>query len=121
MTPQVGWDIYKSLSAYPTSADCGWLVQFGVYNFTGEDRFRFSLVRQFNTADPENDEYLQLELLLHAEPLPELIQLGRAHEWSFEFPSIEAFFAAWEGREDFRRIMSLRPVEWEADISLDET
>ena len=54
-------DVFEEMCQIPLDED--WLLfETGIYTFTGEPQFYFSLVRQFPHEDEENDEYYQLHL-----------------------------------------------------------
>lgn len=69
------------------------LWETGTYNFTGEDLFSCSFVRQF--VIDRNDEYdhmEQLHLIIYFKPSKELNKLNR-EIWTYEFDDdFEAFF-----------------------------
>ena len=54
-------DTFEEMCQIPYEEDL-LLFETGTYDFTGEQQFYFSLVRQFPHEDEENDEYYQLHV-----------------------------------------------------------
>ncbi len=54
-------DTFEEMCHIPLEEDL-LLFETGTYDFTGEQQFYFSLVRQFPHEDEDNDEYYQLHV-----------------------------------------------------------
>ena len=121
LTPRDAWAVYRRFSGTRCSADSGWLVQYGVYDFSGRDMFQFSLVRQLNTLETWNDEFVQIELLLDHVPTPTLIELGSWNRWSSDEPTLAAFFAACEADRGVNAILADPSREWKWRLRSEET
>lgn len=120
LTPAMAWEAYKRLAVHPCFADCGWLVQYGVYSSSPEE-FHFSLVRQFETLQHWNDELVQVDLRLVHSAIPTLARLRNWDMWSFKYPTPQTFFAACEQRDAFCEILGNRSLEWKWDVRCNET
>ena len=121
LTPRDAWDAYRRFSGTRCFADSGWLVQYGVFDFSGRDMFQFSLVRQLNTLETWNDEFVQIELLLDHVPTTALIELGSWNRWSFDEPTLAAFFAACEADRGVNAILADPSREWKWRLRSEET
>ena len=78
-------DAFRQMCAEDVGDPDDLLFETGVYRFTGEKKFHFSLVRQFKFMDA--DEYVQLRLDITAEPpkafvLP-VIHWGKVDDGTF--------------------------------------
>lgn len=122
VTPAVAWKVYTRQVRVPCFADCGWLVQYGVYGWNGApETFQFSLVRQTLGLEHWNDEFYQVELRLHHPPTPELRALKPWDDWSFEYSSPDAFFKACAARPGVARLLSDNGSGWTWEVDLNET
>lgn len=121
LTPRAAWDIYKHRAADQSICSCGWLVEYGIYSFRGREEFSISFVRQFNALEAWNNEYIQLSIVLHHTPTKELVALGRQNLWSFEYPTLTAFFSEIEARQDMQIILSQSSDGWDFELSCEET
>lgn len=122
ITPRQAWDAYVCATSRRSFADAGWLVQFGIYAWSGGPRkFEFSLVRQFRTLQTWNDEYVQLNLNLSHEPTPALAALGDWNQWSFNYASPAEFFRACERVPSVGAVLLDQSSGWTWDLACEET
>lgn len=63
-------------------------LETGNYDFSGENEFYFSLVRQYK-ANPNDDEYIQVHMDIIFEPIK---AVSSSQIWSDEFDNYEDFF-----------------------------
>lgn len=98
----LAWRVFREFAAVPVEcADDALLFQCGVYRLTGRERFHFGFVRQFTfEEDGEYDHMEQLDCTILFEPDAELRQL-ETNLWSYDFDTVEAFFAAVEALPEF--------------------
>jgi len=109
------WEAFKDF-AHVDVTDCPeleLLVEWGVYNFhLGRDTFQLGFVRQFSME--EDGEYAgmeQLHCIFFFEPTPEL-ELLQGNMWSFNYPTLDSFFAEVEMRDAFKLASTTyRPIE----------
>ena len=120
-SPAQAWEVYGRSMKCRCFSTNGWLVQFGVYAFDGPGRFQFSLVRQFESLQSWNDEYVQLDLIVHHEPTDALRRLGRWSTWSFEDSSLSAFRERCQRHELVREILADTSRQWRWEILCEET
>lgn len=104
-------DAFRQMCAEDVGDPDDLLFETGVYNFTGEKKFHFSLVRQFQFLD--NDEYVQLRLDITAEPthafvLP-VIHWGKADD---------AFFNSVRNSRGYKM---LKDVPFQVEVRVEET
>lgn len=113
--PAVGWSVFKNFVIKEVQAPGdGVLWQIGSYNFTGKQLCHFDFVRQFEIHDEgEFDHYEQLHLEFTAVPTPELANIER-NDWSFDFPSLPAYFDHVEQRDEFKKALAHRA--WQARV-----
>lgn len=118
--PVVAWNIFKEFSKVKVDcADDSLLFQCGVYNFTGEDLFHWSLVRQFSfEKHGEYDHMEQLECVIYYAPCLELKNI-ETNLWSSDCDSIDDFFKRVENLKEFQIIFKdYKPLK--ADIQQEE-
>lgn len=67
----------------PVPDSDGLLYQYGVYGFTGQDRFHLDLTRQFETVGDadEHQGFVQFHCTMLYPPDPRLRALGRHSQW----------------------------------------
>ena len=120
-SPLSAWEVYKGFPRVKCFADCGWLVRYGVYSYTGEEAFHSSLVRQLNGLETWNDEFYQVELSMLHPPTPALVALESWNHWSFDHPSLSDFFTACESHPGVMQMLAHRSTKWKLKVNLDET
>lgn len=111
--PAAAWEAFKAFGrGLETSHDgrdrIGLLVQFGTYDFSGQPRFYFDPLCQFELSD-QDDEFLgyeQLHCELSCAPTPATAGI-QANLWSFDFADVEAYYSAVEAMPEFRVAMAL--------------
>lgn len=94
--------MFKRFAAVPVEGvEDGILWQVGCYDFTGRKLCYLDYVRQFSFSEGgEHDHMEQLHLEFTCEPTPALLRLER-NQWSFDYPSLDAFFRAVESFPEF--------------------
>lgn len=111
--PTAAWEAFKAFgrgleTSHDGSDRIGLLVQFGTYDFSGQPRFYFDPLCQFELTD-QDDEFIgyeQLHCKLSCAPTP--ITTGiEANLWSFDFVDIETYYQAVEAMPEFRVAMAL--------------
>lgn len=117
--PRTAWLVYVESMRDKSWLTNGWLVEFGVYDFSGANAFHFDLVRQFATLETWNDEYLQLRLELRHPVTPDLVALGQRHQWSNRAGSLDV--KQLEGQPDLGALLASASTQWVAEITLKET
>jgi hypothetical protein len=115
--PQVAatWSVFRSFMTEPVdSASDGVLVQAGIYDWDGPDRYVFDFLRQVEVLDEDNehDHYEQLHCEFQFEPSDQLRAFGTFEEWWFQGDeiSLDAFMDAIEGRPEFAAVIELSPT-----------
>lgn len=105
--PRTAWDIFKAFSKVRVDcADDSLLFQCGIYDFTGEKLFHWSLVRQFSLErHGEYDRMEQLECVLYYNPRPQLENV-EASLWSSDCDSLEEFFYGVERIKGFQAVLN---------------
>jgi len=121
VTTATAWDVYKRFSRVSCFADSGWLVQGGVYGFTGKEAYHFSLVRQIEALEHWNDEFYQVELLLLHSPTQELREIMNFGMWSFDHATMDEFFTWCESRPEVRKVLNSRGDGWSWRVGVSET
>ena len=93
----------------------GLLYQFGLFKFSGDERFHLDLVRQFEVLDgDEHDHYMQFHCELIFDPTPEMRTLGRFHDWYFysgDSPGPAGWLASIRGRQEWTVLPRAQPLE----------
>jgi len=79
------------------------LFQVGTYDFTGEPLFYFNPLCQFEImdSDGEHDRFEQLHCEMTCLPGDDLSGI-EASLWSFNYPTVDAFFSAAESLPAFK-------------------
>lgn len=121
LSPRDAWRVYRESMARRCFTDLGWLVQYGVYSFTGPELFTFSLVRRLNTLETWNDDFFQVDLRVEHQPTEPLRRLGEWHCWSFDFPSPQAFADHCEPMAGVRTGLADTSAEWKWRVDCQET
>lgn len=101
---KIGWETFKEMSKY--LFDCSeddLLFETGVYDFSDEELFYFSLIRQFTIdVDGEYDYMEQLHMEFTYRPEAELKALTETI-WTYDFDdNFERFLEAVEQSEAFQ-------------------
>lgn len=99
----VAWNSFKEFSKQQFNVmDDALLWEAGIYDFTGEDLFYYSMSRQFSiepTGDSEGIE--QLHFVIYFKPNEELKKLHNTI-WTYDFnDNFEKFFQTIESKESF--------------------
>ena len=93
----------------------GLLYQYGLFNFSGTERFHLDLVRQFEVLDgDEHDHYVQFHCELIFDPTAELRRLGGFDDWYFyggDSPAPGGWLASIRGRQEWMVLPSKEPLE----------
>ena len=92
-------------------------LETGNYDFSGEDEFYFSLIRQYK-ANPSADEYIQVHMDIVFDPIKVISQ---SQIWSDEFDNNEEFFNAVKSSELLNYINDNHLTPKRIDIYADET
>ncbi len=92
-------------------------LETGNYDFSGEDEFYFSLIRQYK-ANPSADEYIQVHMDIVFDPIKVISQ---SQIWSDEFDNNEEFFNAVKSSELLNYINDNNLNPKRIDIYADET
>lgn len=95
------WEAFTAFARVPVEGnpDHQLLVQWGTYDFYLNRRtFQLNFTRQFD--DPESDEYIQVSCTLFFELSADLAPL-EGNMWSFDYATIDEFFAAIESLDVF--------------------
>lgn len=92
-------------------------LETGNYDFSGENNFYFSLVRQYK-ANPNDDEYIQIHMDVIFNPIT--ID-NQSQIWSDEFDNIKKFFNAVKSSEILKHICNNNLKPKRIDIYADET
>lgn len=117
MTPNEAWKLFQHHARHRSFCSCGWLTQYGHY---GEDTFTFSLVRQFDTLETWNDEYMQLLLELKHPVTPQFQALKSWNHWSSDYPDLPQYFRAVEANPGVQLVLA-NDAPWEYELRLEET
>jgi hypothetical protein len=111
--PLLTWEIFKQFVQLPIS-DHGVtemvLFECGVVNFTGEDLFNLSFVRQyeFSDSDGEYDRMEQVHCELQSLPTVELNRI-QTNLWAEDCASLQDFFRQVESLHEFQVAVKHRP------------
>ena len=92
-------------------------LETGNYDFSGENEFYFSLVRQYK-ANPNDDEYIQVHMDIVFEPITIKSQ---SQIWSDEFDNNNEFFDAVKSSNLLKHINDNNIFPKRIDIYADET
>ncbi len=98
VAPAAAWAAFKAYGREVAARPgVGLLFQVGTYSFTGEPLFYFDPVAQFEVVghDGEHEGFEQVHCELSRPSSPELDGL-EANLWSYDFPSVDAFYKAVE-------------------------
>ena len=114
------WSVFGDFVAEPfdTESD-GVLVQGGVYDFDGPERYYFDFVRQVQRHG--EDEYVQIHCEFQFAITPELAALGEFNDWWFadEGRDAASFLTEMRARPEFEAVANLEPTA--AAIYVEET
>ncbi|UZE97211.1 hypothetical protein [Alkalimarinus alittae] len=113
--PLVAFGAFKEFCSLPVECmEDDVLLQFGVFDFTGESLFYLDFVRQF--CIEENGEYSHMEQL-HVEftckPAVMLANL-EASLWAEEYPSLEKYFEHVQALDVFKKVEQAE--SWNVEI-----
>lgn len=92
-------------------------LETGNYDFSGENEFYFSLVRQYK-ANPNGDEYIQVHMDIIFEPIK---AVSSSQIWSDEFDNYEDFFKEINASEILKYINDNNLKPKRIDFYADET
>jgi hypothetical protein len=107
----LAWRVFKTFAAIPVEcAGDALLFQCGTFTLSGAPLFNVDFTRQFvHEVDGEYDHMEQLHCTIYCEPLEELGEV-KTNLWSYDFPSLEEFFAAVEALPEFQLPMTVQAV-----------
>jgi len=117
--PALAWSVFKTFASEPVEGvDDGFLWELGCYDFTGEKLCYLDFVRQFTFyEDGEYDHMEQLHIEFTAPPSSELLTLSR-NRWSFDYPSLSAYFEDVEDFPEFHKALEQTP--WKVIVRQEE-
>lgn len=107
------WEAFKCFGREVAGQEgVGLLFQVGTFNFSGEPLFYFDPVAQFETKDDEgeHDHYEQTHCELTA-PAAETLRNTECTLWSFDFPTVDAFYRAVEALPEFQLAVKYSPYK----------
>ncbi len=105
------WSVFREFVHEPVETESdGVLVQGGVYDFYGPERYIFDFLRQ--VQEPGKDEYEQLHCEFEYEATPELRALGDFNEWWFpdQGRPLDDYLEDMRARPEFDAIARLTPI-----------
>lgn len=85
------------------------LAQYGTYDWGDGEHFELDLTRQLIYGDRGDDDMFQLNCTFRFTPTDELRGTGQGNLWSFDAPSVDAFFADAMRLQGFRVVRETRP------------
>jgi MerR family mercuric resistance operon transcriptional regulator len=110
-----GFEVFCQVESGDSEEVC--FLEAGNYDFSGEDEFYFSLVRQYK-ANPNDDEYVQVHMDIIFDPIK---ANNQSQIWSDEFDNYAEFFNAVKSSEVLQYINDNNLNPKRIDFYADET
>lgn len=118
---QTGWEAFKEMSSLTFKcSDNGLLFETGMYDFSGENLYYVSFVRQFTMVVDEEYDYMeQLHLDFYCQP-DEKFASFKERIWTYDFDDdFEKFLQAVEENSVFQLLKKSQMTK-KAEIYLEE-
>lgn len=119
--PLLGWSVFKQFVREPVQVyDDGVLFEVIAVEQDQQEVFSMSFTRQFSHvgADGEYSHMEQLHLGFPS-PLTETLRGLETNLWAYDFPTLDAYFAAVEQLPEFQAAIAI-PQPWRCLLCQDE-
>jgi len=107
------WEAFKSFGREVADHEgVALLFQMGTFTLSGQSRFYFDPVAQFEVIDDEgeHDHFEQTHCQLTGPP-SDTLKNTKCVLWSFDFPTVDAFYRAVEALPEFQIAVLHSPFE----------
>ena len=111
-------EFYQSVkSDQQDSGDDGDMIlfQYGSYNWDGQgDKFELDFTRQI--ADPESDEFYQIQLILYYHP-KDIGAIESFNLWSMDEPTLNDWINKVESTDGFNKASIATPFDYKIELT----